>query len=238
VKVFQIAGPAWLDTERFDISAMVAPSSTKEQVRVMLQNLLAERFKLEVHREEREQPMFSLTVAKGGPKMKESDPVEAPKLDFSQPAPPPPPGPPKMGPDGFPVLPESLQGRAALFTMMMGNRSRGIAHQQTMKSLADWLTDQMSRPVADNTGLTAKYDFTVTFSTDGLAPTGPLGPMPAGPPMAGGRGPEPGPGLASEEPLPSVFAAVQEQLGLKLEPKRGPVETIVVDHMEKIPTAN
>ena len=68
VKNFQIVGPGWLDTERFDITATMPPATTKEQFRVMLQNLLAERFKMTVHRETKELPMYSLVVAKGGRK--------------------------------------------------------------------------------------------------------------------------------------------------------------------------
>src|ERR1700722_10609921 len=79
VKNFQIVGPAWLDTERFDITATMPPDTTKEQFRAMLQNLLADRFKMTVHRETKELPMYSLVVAKVGPKMLESAAVPAPK---------------------------------------------------------------------------------------------------------------------------------------------------------------
>src|SRR4051794_38092776 len=69
VKSFQISGPSTLDTERFVITATMPSNTTKEQFQVMLQNLLAERFKLTLHRESRELPMYSLTVAKNGPKL-------------------------------------------------------------------------------------------------------------------------------------------------------------------------
>jgi len=75
VKSLQIQGPAWLDTQRFDLNATMPPETTKEQFRSMLQNLLAERFKLTIHRETKELPMYSLAVARNGPKMKESEPV-------------------------------------------------------------------------------------------------------------------------------------------------------------------
>jgi uncharacterized protein (TIGR03435 family) len=113
VKGFQISGPSWLDTERFDIQATMPPETTKEQFRVMLQNLLAERFGLKVHHETKELPMYSLVVAKGGPKMKES---AVPPPDSGEPATPPPlpqPGQLKMGADGFPVLPGMATGRPA-----------------------------------------------------------------------------------------------------------------------------
>ena len=101
------------------------PDTTKEQFRVMLQNLLADRFKLTIHREIKELPAYVLTVAKGGPKMKESSPVNA-VADADNALPPAPPsGQPTMGPDGFPVIP--MGGRAGLFMMMMPGRARMMA---------------------------------------------------------------------------------------------------------------
>jgi uncharacterized protein (TIGR03435 family) len=252
VKGFQIVGPSWLDTERYDITATMPPDTTKEQFHVMLQNLLAERFKLTLHRETKELPMFSLVVAKNGPKMKES--VEIPPPKEGDDAAPPPPSQPKMGPDGFPIIP-GLAGRAGLFGIMMATpngppRARWIATQQTMQDLANRLTNQMSRPVTDATGLKAKYDFTLTFAPEPM--TGPMGPPGAGggvmaalpPPTPSPAGGAAGGGGASPanqpeaEPLADVSAALQAQLGLKLEPKKGPVELIVIDHAEKTPTEN
>jgi uncharacterized protein (TIGR03435 family) len=103
VKVFQVAGPAWLDTERFEIDATMAPGTTKEQFRVMLQNLLAERFKLVVHQETTELPMYALVVDKNGPKMKESAAAPAVKSD-DDPLPASMTMRPRIGADGFPVL--------------------------------------------------------------------------------------------------------------------------------------
>ncbi|MDR3698098.1 MAG: TIGR03435 family protein [Candidatus Sulfopaludibacter sp.] len=229
VKDFQISGPEWLDTEGFDITATMPPETTQEQFRVMLQNLLAERFKMTSHRETRELPMYSLTVAKGGPKMRES--VEEPAA-ASDADPPPPPSQPKMGPDGFPIVP--LPGRAGIFTIMMPTRARFTAQKQTMRDFAGRLTRQLSRPVTDLTGLKTQYDFILTFSPEGMS--GPMGPMvpPAGAVPAGGPIGAP----ADTEAAPDIFAAVQAQLGLKLEAKKGPVEMIVIDHIEKTATEN
>lgn len=246
VKSFQITGPAWLDSERFDISATMPPDTTKEQFRAMLQNLLAERFKMTIHRDNKELPMYSLTVAKSGPTMKESAEAPAPK-DDADPAPPPPlPSQPKIGPDGFPVLPQ-LAGRGGMFMMMMPGRTRLMGQQQTMQDLATRLTNLLSRPVVDATALKAKYDFTLTFSLEGLNMQGPMGPLPAPPSGgavavtggAGGGGANPSGLFVPEgEAPPDLFAAVQAQLGLKLEAKKGPVEMIVIDHIEKTPTEN
>ncbi len=234
VKNFQVSGPAWLDTERFDITATMPPDTTKEQFRMMLQNLLAERFKMAVHRETKDLPMYSLVVARSGPKIKESAQVAPPKDgDDSRP---PLPERPKIGPDGFPELP-GLVGHPGIFGIMMPGRARMIAQQQTMFDLAERLTRQLNRPVKDETGLTGKYDFTVTYAPEMM--NGPMGPMPAPPPPpAGGAGPAGSTAVQAEEPLPNIYAALQAQLGLKLEPKKAPLDLIVVDHAEKTPTEN
>ena len=243
VKAYQIQGPPWLDMERFEVNATMPPETTREQFRAMLQNLLAERFQLTIHRETRQLPGYSLVVAKNGPKMTESHP--SPAADNSGPALPTPFAAPKIGPDGFPALPASDAGRPGLFLMMMPGRARLVGQQQAMLDLANRLTGLMSRPVTDETGLTAKYDFVLTFSPDGMsapmgAPSGAVGMMiPAPPPAPSGAAA----GAASVGPpegdnLPDVFRAVKEQLGLALEAKKGPVELIVIDHVEKMPTAN
>jgi uncharacterized protein (TIGR03435 family) len=244
VKIYQISGPGWLDTERFDITATMPPDTTKEQFKVMLQNLLKERFKLAVHRETKELAVYSLVVNKGGPKLKESEGPE-PAASDDPPAPPPMPnGPPKIGPDGFPDLPLPAGGRGGLFMMMMPGRARFIARRQTMKDLADRLTFQLSKPVTDATGLTAKYDFTLTFAPENM--NGPMGPMP-GPVGMGMPAPPPGGGggrggdnvfVPEGDPPQNLFGAIQAQLGLKLEAKKGDAEIIVIDHMEKTPTEN
>lgn len=232
VKNFQISGPAWLDMERFDITATMPPNTTKKQFRVMLQNLLAERFKITLHRETKELPTYSLTVAKNGPKMKES--ADPSHKDDGEPVQlPPPPMQPKMGPDGFPDL--EIPAGAPIAMIMMNGRARLIARQKTMQDLVDRLTNLTNRPVTDATALKAKYDFTLTFSLEGI--NGPMGPMPP-PPAPGGVIGAPGAGTPEAETLLDIFGAVQAQLGLKLEPKKGPVEMIVIDHIEKTPTEN
>ena len=248
VKDFQITGPATLDSERFEITATMAPGTTKEQFRVMLQNLLAERFKLVIHRDTKELPVYSLTVLKGGPKMKPSAGEPTVDRDAPFPAPPAPPsGPPKMGADGFPDLPP-VGGRPGFFDIMMPGRAKLTAQFQTMHDFADQLSTRLAKPVVDDTGLTGKYDFTLIYLPEQM--NGPMGRLPLPPPPPGGggaiaTGPGPGPANADgrgpapdSEPMPTLFAALQSQLGLKLEAKKGPVEIIVVDHVEKTPTEN
>src|SRR5580658_874124 len=135
VKSFQITGPAWLDTERFDITATVPPNTTREQLRAMLQNLLAERFKMTIHRDSKELPIYSLLVGKNGAKLKESTVAAAPKED-SEPVQLQPPPIPKMGPDGFPILPPRPPG-SPITMFIMNGRARIGAQGNSMQDLAD-----------------------------------------------------------------------------------------------------
>ncbi|SPE39658.1 hypothetical protein SBA3_3340001 [Candidatus Sulfopaludibacter sp. SbA3] len=150
VKRSQISGgPSWLDSERFDIVAKVPEGATKEQVKVMLQNLLAERFKLTLHRETKEQPMYALVVGSKGPKLKDSTVTDTPRASDSQPreggrgeagaqaAPPPPLRPGlrgmKIGPYGCPEIPPMAAGRAGNFMMMTPNGECMISRGETMR---------------------------------------------------------------------------------------------------------
>lgn len=248
VKGYQISGPSWLDSERYDIAAKIPKGATKEQFMLMLQNLLAERFKLTLHREKKDLPMYALVVGKNGPKMKESVegavPADGPG---PLPPPPPPPGGPlgnaaggriAMGSDGFPKLPPGA-GRGGIMMMMMNGRFRMTANGQSMSGLTEMLGNQLGRPVVDMTGLTAKYDFTLDFAPEeGQRMMGPMGAMPPPPPPPPGEGGAPVPGAPDGQSGPSLFTAVQEQLGLKLDSKKGPVDLLVIDHLEKVPTEN
>lgn len=226
VKSFQVSGPGWMDTERFDIDAKIPEGTTKEQFNVMMQNLLAERFKLAVHREKKDFPLYELTIAKGGPKLKPST------EDPSAVAGPPPPGPPPIGKDGFPQLPA---GRPALMMNFMPNAHRRLmAMVQPVSALADMLSNLMDGPVIDKTGLTGKFDFTLEFVPEPGFGAGPFG-APPPPPNADPGQPA---GLDAADQLSGLFTALQEQLGLKLERKKGPLDVWVVDRAEKVPAEN
>jgi uncharacterized protein (TIGR03435 family) len=209
-------GPDWLDMQFFMVEATMPPDTTKERFRAMLQNLLSDRFKLQIRRETREtkeQRTYSLVVTINGPKMKESietapQHVEDPRPDRQ---------PKKLGEDGFPVSPNVPAGRAGMFSVIGTHGLRLVGQQQTMHDLADNLSTLLRRPVSDATALTAKYDFTLTFAL----------PTPSG--------------LDTQQP--DIFSAVQSQLGLKLVESRqkvpmDPMEVIVIDHIEKTPTEN
>jgi uncharacterized protein (TIGR03435 family) len=258
VKGYQINGPKWLDSERFDIVAKIPKGATKEQFQVMLQNLLAERFKLTLHHETKELPMYALVVGKGGPKMKETvdDTATAPAAASqggpggpsasASPAPlPPPPGSDgagpmmsrvKIGADGMPQLPPGM-GKNGLMMMMMNGRMRLVGNGQPVSALTEMLGNQLGRPVVDATELKAKYDLTLDFAPESMG--GPMGMMPPPPPQHdGGAGPGGPMTGAPDAGGPSIFTALQEQLGLKLEQRKGPVDLLVIDRLEKVPVEN
>ena len=236
VKEYQVSGPAFLDSERFDVTAKIPQGATKEQMQVMLQNLLKERFRLEFHREKKEMNSYVLLVGKNGSKMKVAEP-EAP-ADPNAPAPPPPGGrgPMTMGKDGFPEMPKGMGGRGGgPMLMMMPGKAKMTCVRCTMDRLTDTLGNQLGKPVVDETGLKESYEFTLFFEPDMGGMTGPKGMMMAMP------GPPPGPAppeKANEETAPSLLSAIQDQLGLRLEAKKAPVDLIVIDHIEKAASEN
>lgn len=231
IRPYQLNAPGDLNSQRFDIVAKIPEKSTKEDFRVMMQKLLAERFKLVIHRDTKEMPLFDLVIGKSGPKFKESPDQSDTVQDATGPI-----GPPKIGKDGFP---EMAPGRSGM--LMMNGRARITAYKQTMEQLAGQLGNQAGRPVMNATGLTKKYDFTLTFAPENVGGPGPFG---GGPPPGGGSvavavaGPGGERPPTDDTPLPTLAGALQEQLGLKLEGKKGPVEIIVVDKVEKTPTEN
>jgi uncharacterized protein (TIGR03435 family) len=238
VKGYQISGPSWLESERFDIVAKVPKGATKEEFRVMLQNLMAERFKLKLHRESKELPIYALVVGKNGVKMKET-PKDDPAADVAKGPQTPPPGAfgegeprLRMGKDGMPQMPPGGPGRGGMMMMGNGGKMRMQASKQKVTQIVEMLGNQLGRPVVDQTGLTADYDFTLEYAPDDTM-RGPAGMMP--PPPDGGGGGAPAP---SDSTGPSLMSALQEQLGLKLEPKKGPIDLLVIDSLEKVPTEN
>jgi uncharacterized protein (TIGR03435 family) len=220
VSYFEIKGPGFLDNEVVQVDATMPPNTTKEQFQEMLANLIIDRFKLKYHVETKEVSGYSLVVAKGGVKIKESVESPAPQERTDDPQPPGP-RPRVMGPDGFPIPPA---GPTFMLASSGGGRMRVFSRQQAIEPLVRNIESMLQCRIADDTGLKAKYDYTLTF-TGGFGPSGPV----ASPLEA-----------AVSEPsgLPDIFSALQSQLGLKLEPKKVPVEIFVVDHMEKAPAEN
>jgi uncharacterized protein (TIGR03435 family) len=226
---YLLSGLGIADSERFEIAAKPPEGATKEQVKLMWQNLLADRFKLKVHRENKEITGYELVVAKGGLKVKESAPPPPATDDAAAPAPPRPDGPPKfhMGKDGFPELPA---GRGPSM-IIVNDRARWRASEATMEQLASMLGGQLGQPVKDATGLKAKYDFSLFWANESFS-----GSRAAA--VAGPEGGAPVPGLIEPDPGPLLLQAIESQLGVKLEQKKTMVEILVVDHAEKVPTEN
>ena len=134
------------------------------------------------------------------------------------------------GKDGKPIVPPG-----ATMIMMTNGRMQMMTKKQSLQRLADMLANQLGRPVIDKTSLTGEYDYTLEFSPEGLS-SGPLGGILPPPPPPGAGAPPAG-NLSDQEP-PSLLTAVQEQLGLKLEAKKGPLDLLVIDHADKTPVEN
>jgi uncharacterized protein (TIGR03435 family) len=209
--LYQIIRPAWLDSQLYDISANIPPGATKEQFHQMLLNLLAERFNLVLHRESREYQGFELVAGKNGAKLRESAPVLSGDADA---VPADTAGPPKTDAKGFPQM--DRPGVAVTMKMEPGARVPSVflaAREQALGELVHMLGEQLGRPVVDKTGLTGKYDYTLEFPAQESLD-------------------------AADDSGPGIRTAVQEQLGLKLEPKKVPLEMLIVDHADKAPSGN
>jgi len=229
LKTYQIEGPAWMDSERYEIAAKIPAGATNGQVALMLQALLGERFRLAAHRETKELPIYALVVGKNGPKFQESPP--APAADDGTPARP---VAPKLtrGADGFPdMVPGAEVARS--YEVVVGG-SDGVwyklwARRETMQQLADRLSGQLNRAVVDRTELPRQYDFTLSWTMDGSG-------IPRTDPPPDQM--ESHSGAVLSDPGLSIFTAIQAQLGLKLEQRRGPLEMLIVEKVERIPTGN
>jgi uncharacterized protein (TIGR03435 family) len=180
--VRQLAGTERLMSEAYDIAAKAERPVTRDEMLAMLRRLLADRFRLTVRRETREVPIYAVTVAKGGPKLK---PGSAPEMD-----------------GGTPLVPAHAGGIEA-------ETGHLIFKNESMSEFA-WALSRTAatgdRVVIDQTGLKGVYDFELKWVREGAEG-------------------------------PSIFEALQEQLGLKLEPKKAPVELVVIEHVET-PTEN
>jgi uncharacterized protein (TIGR03435 family) len=234
VKEYQVEGAEWLNNERYDIVATMREGATKDQLALMLQGLLAERFKLAVHHETKVLPVYALSVGKGGPKLKEVDPAAASVAlagrggPFGPGAPPPPPPPP--GATGKPVP-------AGMTRMMIGMNNRRLEGSMTVQRLCDNLSNWLDRPVLDQTELKGTYAFDLSWTPDQNDRV--AGQLAAAIAVAGQAPPPPGaaPDNASDPGL-SLAQALQANYGLKLEARKNPADVIAIDRAEKVPTEN
>lgn len=169
---WQISGaPDWFDLERYDIAAKPERPGSRDEIYSMVRSLLTDRFRLAMHRETRDLPLYNLVLEKGGPKI-------------------------AINETGGPQHVSQQNGHA-------------VFHNVPISRLTPYLSTQVGRFVVDKTGLTGKYDFILDYvpARDSLQPVGPSG--------------------------PSIFDALKERLGMKLEPGRGPVEIFHIDHVER-----
>ncbi len=180
MKDYQISGPAWLSEERYDITAKAADPTGTQQLRQMLQTLLANRLQLRIHRETKDLPVYALVVTKSGPKLHKAEPDSN--------------------------------------TYMRGENGSFAFRGTSMPQFAEDLSTlrQVDRPVLDRTGIPGVFDFNLKFgeSNDELKRA-----------LVAGDG-------------PSIFTLIQEQLGLKLEARKGPVEMLVIVHVVRAPEEN
>lgn len=187
VQRFQISGPPWFDDVRYDIMAKVPPGTTVAQLQVMLQKLLAERFRLAFHRENRLLTAYELTVGKSGHKLKAAELPSTP-----------------AAPSG-----DSSPARSGL--SLSGARDKVEMHgrRATLRQLLIWLSEETERDILDKTELTGAYDFDLTWTP-------------------------------SEEVGAAAIldAALEKQLGLKVTSKKTNVEMLVIDRLDRTPSAN
>jgi uncharacterized protein (TIGR03435 family) len=184
VRDIQISGgPAWFDSDHWDIAATAGREVTDDERKKMLQSLLTERFRMTIRRESKELPVYALVVAKNGSKLKPNTEGKPERI--------------------------MLNVNGSGFHHMVGE-------SVPLASLAKVLFGPVGRIVIDRTGIEGSFDFQLEFVPDA-----------ANMPLINGAKPE-----GSTEG-PSIFTAVQEQLGLKLESAKGPVEILVIDHAEK-----
>ena len=216
VKDFQVQGPDWLGSDRFDIIAKLPAGASKDQVPEMLQALLADRFKLTLHKETKDHAVYALVTGKNGPKLKPAEVEARPRQNE---------GGMKAGP---------MQRNAMMMRVSPGGMHLK-APDADLSNLADMLSHFTERPVVDMTGIKGEYDFDMSFTPETMRGMpmmrGPMGPPPGG-------GPEHAPPDAeAQNNAPTIFEAVQ-QYGLKLEPRKAPLEMLIVDQIEKQPTEN
>lgn len=265
VKPHQVSGPDWMRETRWDILAKLPDGESTDRAPEMLQALLAERFKLSVHRENREHPVYEMVAAKGELKLKPSEPEDDT------------PGPGAAGADapvpgfflgggigaGASNVRVNADGRGMVVTggpngtMRITPGSTGGMRLEmskvTMPALADMLTPFTDRTVVDRTDLKGTYQVALDLPMEALLGLVQNAARTAGLPVAGlpggagarlgglGGGLIPGgvgPLAGASDPSGSSIVQAIQQLGLKLEARKAPVETIVVDRLEKTPTEN
>ena len=183
MKDYQISGPDWMKTDRYNVVATAGGAASAEAMKIMLQNLLLDRFQMSVHREKKDLPVYAMVVGKNGTKMQETENPGRGNL--------------------------RMNGGGVVFS--------SVTIQQIIDYMSRFATAELDRPIIDETGLNGHYDATVNlFGTQeemmAAVSKGDLG--------------------------ASIFTLIQDQLGLKLEPRKMPLDMVIVDKAERAPTEN
>ena len=212
---YQIVGPDWLASDKFDITATLPAGATREQVPAMTLALLTARFGLKFHNDKKDFPVYALATAAGGLKMKAAA-AGADDADTANPG------------GGRGGLSLNL-GNGANVTF---NDNRFTGRKLTMANLADALGHFMDKPVVDMTATQGRYDMTLALA----APDFRI--MLIRSAVAAGAAVPPQALKALDNPLGDSRALALEKLGLRLDSRNAPLDVLVVDHMEQAPTAN
>ena len=193
VRDFQVSGgPSWINSDQYDIEAKAEGNPSQDQMRLMLQALLQDRFELALHHDTKELPIYELTVAKGGLKLQPLKPGDCMTYDPNNP-------------------PEPGHKNSDFCGNLSNGRGSFDGTSASMADVASMLSYPLGRTIVDKTGIEGKFRVHLTFAPDEVA---------GGP-------------AASPDAGPSIFTALQEQLGLKLESAKGPVEVLVIEHVQK-----
>jgi uncharacterized protein (TIGR03435 family) len=198
----QVTGPSWLGTERYTFIVNLPPGTTKEQLKPMWEDLLAERFHLKTHIIHKDFPVYELSVAKGGPKFHQEPGFPEPR-----------PG------EKWAMKPAPRDIRLAFRDATMADFIQRLGWPLSTANVTSG-TLSLGR-VVDKTGLDGSYSFTLEFA-GAWGPGGAFLPPPEG----------------QTDPAPTLFDALRQQLGLKLEEKKAPLDVLVVDHADRVPTEN
>ena len=224
IRKYQLVGPDWLvaqpdirNAKLFDIEASIPDGVHVDQVPVMLQRLLAERFKLTIHRGSRDSETYALVVGKGGPRFQQKEPVsDAESRSASESA-----------------VVTATEGKSGQGSVGFGATKMAILPSSVMRfetstigGLVDYLSSRLPFPIVDKTGLKGSFDIKMEIPPVAISRL-----------LESAQGGAPDPSALTQLATESLFAAV-ERLGLKLESQRNPVETIFVDHVERAPTEN
>jgi uncharacterized protein (TIGR03435 family) len=220
-KAYQLSGPAWMGTGKFDIVAKVPDGSSKQQVRLMLQNLLAERFDLKLHHESQDLMGYELQIGKDGHKLKpagetfsQDDKARESVLLLG----------------GIDIMPpRKMEGTLIFWDRSLGRGTlkvsnglfRSVGVSQTMENLVTLCEAQARLPIVVKTGLTGKFDYSFDYAPD--RPTNQEQTAPAG---------------AAMDPGPDFLTAFQRQLGFKLEKKKVPIDVLIIDSADRVPVEN